>query len=31
LAKSVIGFVIAPEPNVVARPATDGLCQSRAQ
>jgi len=28
---SAIEFVIAPEPNTVARPATVALCQSRAQ
>ncbi len=31
LAKSVMGLVIAPEPKVVTRPVTDGLCQRRAQ
>jgi hypothetical protein len=30
-AKSVMGFVIAPEPKVVTRPVTVGLCQRRAQ
>jgi hypothetical protein len=30
-AKSVMGLVIAPEPKVVTRPVTDGLCQRRAQ
>ena len=28
---SAMEFVIAPEPNTVARPATVALCQSRAQ
>jgi len=28
---SAIEFVMAPEPNAVARPATVELCQSRAQ
>ena len=28
---SAIVFVMAPEPSVVARPATVGLCQTRAQ
>ena len=28
---SAIEFVIAPEPNTVARPATVELCQRRAQ
>jgi hypothetical protein len=30
-ANSVKEFVIAPEPNVIARPATVGACQVRAQ
>jgi hypothetical protein len=30
-AKSPMEFVMAPEPNVVARPATVGACQRRAQ
>jgi hypothetical protein len=28
---SAMEFVMAPEPNAVARPATVELCQSRAQ
>ena len=28
---SQMEFVIAPEPNILARPATVGECQSRAQ
>ena len=31
LAKSAKEFVIAPEPNDIARPATVGACQVRAQ
>jgi len=31
LMTSAMEFVMAPEPSVVARPATVALCQSRAQ